>query len=151
MISLYKVEAAVESIPQTEHAELTQVGRNLIVMRKDKDKDDISLTKFSGSENIRKFSHQIRFKYGMFEDHMPWGYGSLFTSELINRNLLLAHIKPFTILELGTTEAVMNIDLAVLDIDKEDTEDTAKTTEEEQQVAKALNSGLYPDLTSMME
>eukprot|EP00090_Calanus_glacialis_P002599 TRINITY_DN11944_c0_g1_i1.p1 TRINITY_DN11944_c0_g1~~TRINITY_DN11944_c0_g1_i1.p1 ORF type:complete len:526 (-),score=166.79 TRINITY_DN11944_c0_g1_i1:92-1669(-) len=127
-----QVEAAVESIPQTEHAELTQVGRNLIVMRKDKDKDDISLTKFSGSENIRKFSHQIRFKYGMFEDHMPWGYGSLFT-------------------KLGTTEAVMNIDLAVLDIDKEDTEDTAKTTEEEQQVAKALNSGLYPDLTSMME
>ena len=45
----------------------------------------------------------------------------------------------------------MNIDLDVLDIDKEDTEDTAKTTDEEQQVAKALNSGLYPDLTSMME
>jgi len=128
-----QVEAAVESIPLTEHAELTQVGRNLIVMRKDK--DDISLTKFSGSENIGKFSHQIRFKYGMFEDHMPWGYGSLFS-------------------KLGTTEAVMNIDLEVLDIDKEDTddnEDTPKTPEEEQQVANALNSGLYPDLSSMME
>lgn len=127
-----QVEAAVESIPETEHAELSQVGRNLIVMRKDKDKDDILLTKFSGSENIRKFSHQIRFKYGMFEDHMPWGYGSLFS-------------------KLGSIEAAMNIDLEVLDIDQEDTKDMPNTPEEEQKVAKSLHSGLYPDLSSMME
>jgi len=129
-----QVEGAVESIPLTEHAELTQVGKNLIVMRKEKDKDDVSLTKFSGSENIRKFSSQIRFKYGMFDNHMPWGYSSLFA-------------------KLGVSEAAKSIDLDVLDIDEESIEDSTKVIVEEEPVVQTLNtgSGLYPDLSSLME
>jgi len=124
-----QVEAAVESIPPSDHPELTQVGRNLIVMKKDK--DDISLTKFSGAENIRKFSQKIRFKYGMFEDHMPWGYNSLFS-------------------KFGITDAAKSIGLEVLDIETKEDEEASIVAEEEPQVVEALGSRLYPDLSSLM-
>eukprot|EP00092_Neocalanus_flemingeri_P007580 GFUD01008182.1.p1 GENE.GFUD01008182.1~~GFUD01008182.1.p1 ORF type:complete len:335 (+),score=91.96 GFUD01008182.1:249-1253(+) len=127
-----QVEEAVENIPKTEHAELTQVGRNLIVMRRTK--DDISLTRFSGPEEISKFSRQIRFKYGMFDDHMPWGYTSLFS-------------------KFGTLDAARNVDLKVLDIDQEEKAEEHERSHEKQVevLAESLKSGLYPDLSCLQD
>merc|ERR1719250_78282 len=132
-----QVEVAVESIPSSDHAELTLVGKNLIVIRKEK--DDISLTKFSGPHNIVKFSEQVRFKYGMFDDHMPWGYNSLFS-------------------KLGISEAAKSISLEALDIDSnavipevsDDPHTQALAEEPQPQVVQNLGSSLYPDLSSMM-
>jgi len=130
-----QVEAAVASIPSSDHAELTQVGRNLIAIRKEK--DDISLTKFSGPHDITKFSEQVRFKYGMFDDHMPWGYNSLFS-------------------KFGISEAAKNIGLEALDIDDEIevpevlNDPHTQVVAEKAEVVQNLGSRLYPDLSSMM-
>jgi len=132
-----QVEVAVDSIPSSDHAELTLVGKNLIVIRKEK--DDISLTKFSGPQNIVKFSEQVRFKYGMFDDHMPWGYNSLFS-------------------KFGVSEAAKSISLEALDIDSnaempevsDDPHNQALAEEPQPQVVQNLGSRLYPDLSSMM-
>jgi len=120
-----QVEAAVASISPSDHAALTHVGRNLIVVRKNK--DDICLTKFSGPENINRFSQQVRFKYGMFTDHMNCRYTSLFSDH-------------------GITEAAKNIDLEALDVDG----DTKVVAEKPQVVVQNLDLRLYPDLSSMM-
>jgi len=124
-----QVEDATENIPKTEHAELTQVGGNLIVMRKTK--DEMSLTKFSGTEEIRKFSRQIRFKYGMFDDHMPWGYNSLFS-------------------KVGTSDAAKAVGLEVLDINQEEKVEEPTKFKEEEFISNSLQSGIYPDLSSLM-
>jgi len=130
-----QVEAAVASIPPTDHPELTQVGRNMIVIKKDE--DDISLTKFSGPEKISKFSQQVRFKYGMFDDHMPWGYNNIFS-------------------KFGITDAAKNIGLEVLDIEPEEKlpegmkDPHVVALSEEPQVPQNQGSRLYPDLSSLM-
>ena len=86
-----QVEGTVANLPETDHVELTQIGRNLIVMKKSK--DDLSLTKFSGPAEIGMFSRQVRFKYGMFDDHMPWGYSALFAGNfrIYKKKVLICH------------------------------------------------------------
>jgi len=122
-----QVEEAIENIPKTEHAELTQVGKDLIVIKKTK--EDACLTMFSGPEVIRNFSKQIRFKYGMFDNHMPWGYSSLFS-------------------KVGSLDVAKNIKLEVLDTDKDIKEEQIQ---ENQVEIQTLKTGLYPDLSCLKQ
>ena len=78
------MEATVDKPTNSPHPELTFVGQSLIVLKKPKTKsDDLRVSKFSGPENLGKFSRQIRLKYGLMDHHMPWSYNALFSGQLL--------------------------------------------------------------------
>ena len=79
-----KVQSTAEEAAKSPHPEMTFTGRTLLVVKKAKTKEEpLVISKFSGEEELYKFSHQIRFKFGMMDDHMPWGYNGIFASKLI--------------------------------------------------------------------
>ena len=74
-----KVQLAVENIPSSKHPQLTFAGEHLLVLKKGKsDEKQKRLSKFSGNQNLKRFSKQIRLKYSMMDHHMPWAYNSIF-------------------------------------------------------------------------
>ena len=79
------MEATVDKPTNSPHPELTFVGQSLIVLKKPKTKSDhLRVSKFSGPENLGKFSRQIRLKYGLMDHHMPWSYNALFAGQLLD-------------------------------------------------------------------
>ena len=77
------IQLAVENIPISKHPQLTYAGKHLLVLKKGKtDEKQHRLSKFSGDQNLRRFSKQIRLKYSMMDHHMPWSYNALFSGIL---------------------------------------------------------------------
>ena len=53
-------------------------------------------TKYEGSGQTDLYAKALRFSTRMFDDHMPWGYNSLFAGgSRVNRKLTLMYLTAF--------------------------------------------------------
>jgi len=80
-----EVQTTVDKIQKSLQPNLTFVGPSLIVLKKSKTKDGpLRVSQFSGRDDLKNFTSGLRFKYGMFDHHMPWSYNTLFAGRNIN-------------------------------------------------------------------
>jgi len=75
-----EVEAACSSIPSLDEPRLHHLAHTLFVVRRRKTTSSAPLifTKYEGSDQTDLYAKELRFSTSMFDDHMPWGYNSLF-------------------------------------------------------------------------
>jgi len=76
-----EVEAACSTIPSVAEPRLHHLAHTLFVLRR-RDKTashPLTFTKYEGSAQTDLYAKELRFSTSMFDDHMPWGYNSLFS------------------------------------------------------------------------
>jgi len=75
-----EVENAVSKIPNLSEPRLRHLGNTLFVLRRREraTSQPLVFTKYEGSGQTDLYAKALRFSTRMFDDHMPWGYNSLF-------------------------------------------------------------------------
>ena len=76
-----EVEDAVNNVQLCDHPELRFVGDRLLVLHKSSSSGELKVSKISGGEDLRHFTKEVKFKTGMINDHMPWGYNKIFSGK----------------------------------------------------------------------
>jgi len=97
-----EVEDACSSIPSLAEPRLHHLAHTLFVVRRRKTTSSLPLTftKYEGSAQTDLYAKELRFSTGMFDDHMPWGYNSLFSgvgvlNQTSHRRMDLAVLESF--------------------------------------------------------
>lgn len=127
-----KVESALGSIPSTQDKfpALRHVSKHVLNIKRSN--NQVAIKRFSGFNNIRVFSDQMRLKSGMFDSHMPWAYSSLFKG-------------------FGNSEEASKISLEILNNLGDEAEFVGQLGDEPEFVGQLLKTkSLYPDLSEMM-
>jgi len=77
-----EVEAACSRIPSVAEPRLHHLAHTLFVVRRrdtTSSSQPLTFTKYEGLGQTDLYAKELRFSTSMFDDHMPWGYNSLFT------------------------------------------------------------------------
>ena len=96
-LSVLKVDLSVSNIPVEPELHLQHLGASLLVVRRQEAGQEegqgagqeemqgaghlLTVMKYQGQNQTDIFAKELRFSPDMFDDHMPWGYGSLFEGE----------------------------------------------------------------------
>jgi len=75
-----EVEAACSTIPSVAEPRLHHLAHTLFVVRRREttSSQPLIFTKYEGVGQTDLYAKELRFSTSMFDDHMPWGYNSLF-------------------------------------------------------------------------
>ena len=89
------MDLTVSKIPMEAELHLQHVGASLLVVRRQEEGQNagqqegqgnghlLRVMKYQGQNQTDIFAKELRFSPDMFDDHMPWGYSSLFQGKLL--------------------------------------------------------------------
>ena len=72
-----KIIDTMNLIQATGFAELNHVAKNVFLIKRSSE-DQFTIRHLKGLEDTKNLTSGMKLRMGVFNDHMPWGYGSLF-------------------------------------------------------------------------